>query len=363
MNQIYQVIKNGIMKKRNKTITLNELYSIAKGSNMISSVDLSDPEGIQVFQNAVNELIGDAIIESIGKSQNSFFELPGKFKILNEEDREVQRLKDGIVKLIIPPATKTYYLKNIDDFKQDQKIIGEIIAFLKKDHQDTVVATVNERSYELFTDEKLLIGRGLSGEDGRKVMMRLGLTYENLYCKETLEPFFSFQNRTFQGQKENVIFIIENKDTFWTFKEELLDQKTTLDVNMLIYGEGRKILSSFQFMENYVTNIESQKYFYFGDLDAEGINIFIELGVRYPECNILPFKEAYQAIYEIGNSKQIFKTLKTQNIVEKHIDKFVEFFEEPLRREIKMLLFQRLYVPQEALSLAEIRNGGLKWEK
>ncbi len=105
MNQIYQVIKNGIMKKRNKTITLNELYSIAKGSNMISSVDLSDPEGIQVFQNAVNELIGDAIIESIGKSQNSFFELPGKFKILNEEDREVQRLKDGIVKLIIPPAT------------------------------------------------------------------------------------------------------------------------------------------------------------------------------------------------------------------------------------------------------------------
>lgn len=194
-------------------------------------------------------------------------------------------------------------------------------------------------------------------------MMRLGLTYENLYCKETLEPFFSFQNRTFQGQKENVIFIIENKDTFWTFKKALLDQKTTLDVNMLIYGEGRKILSSFQFMENYVTNIESQKYFYFGDLDAEGINIFIELGVRYPECNILPFKEAYQAIYEIGNSKQIFKTLKTQNIVEKHIDKFVEFFEEPLRREIKMLLFQRLYVPQEALSLAEIRNGGLNWEK
>lgn len=72
MNQIYQVIKNGIMKKRNKTVTLNELYSIAKGPNMISSVDLSDPEGIQVFQNAVNELIGDAIIESIGKSQNSF---------------------------------------------------------------------------------------------------------------------------------------------------------------------------------------------------------------------------------------------------------------------------------------------------
>ena len=100
MNQIYQVIKNGIMKKRNKTITLNELYSIAKGSNMISSVDLSDPEGIQVFQNAVNELIGDAIIESIGKSQNSFFELPGKFKIL-----------------ICPTVSKHFYVLKTESFK------------------------------------------------------------------------------------------------------------------------------------------------------------------------------------------------------------------------------------------------------
>lgn len=362
-NQLYQAIKCGIKTKKKKTITVGEIYSIAEGSKLITPSDFVSQEGNRSFQSAVNQLIEEGLIKKCGKSQNTHFMMPSKYKIANAEESDLKTWKERIVKLIIRPAEKEYYLKNIEDFKNDCEIIEKIMCFLKKDKKDIFEKTVNERSYEIFSDEKLLIGKGLSGEDGRKIMKRLRLTYEHLSCTETLEPFFSFQNHAFQSHKENVIFIIENKDTFWTFKKAFLDQEINAAINLLIYGEGRKILSSFQFIENYVENIEKQQIIYFGDLDAEGINIFIELVDRYPNCHIQPFKKAYQAIYETGKTKQIYKTLKKQNVVESHINRFVECFEDPLRQEIKMLLSQGFYIPQEALSLTEIINGGLKWEK
>ncbi|MCL0063142.1 DUF2220 domain-containing protein [Peptococcaceae bacterium] len=81
------------------------------------------------------------------------------------------------------------------------------------------------------------------------------------------------------------MLIVENKDTFFSLKalfQEGINRWNGKSFSMLIYGEGRKILygegrkilksiSFFEEIEEYKGL--STSFYYFGDLDAEGISI------------------------------------------------------------------------------------------
>jgi len=96
---------------------------------------------------------------------------------------------------------------------------------------------------------------------------------------------------------------------------------------MLIYREGRKIISNFRFIEEYGVNPKQDCIFYFGDLDAEGIKICCELLDEYPQYKIVPFCEGYQAVLEIGLGKEPVKTPKEQKSKQENIARFSTTFE------------------------------------
>ncbi|NLD47480.1 MAG: DUF2399 domain-containing protein, partial [Clostridiaceae bacterium] len=191
---------------------------------------------------------------------------------------------------------------------------------------------------------------------GEAILKRLGLNYSDLGCIDTPEPFFSFYRKDFFSKKEHNVCIIENKDTFWSMKKNVLDSDSSLDIDMLIYGEGKKILSSFQFIEEFGLEPSGDKFYYFGDLDPEGINIFCELRDRYYFYNIMPLCKAYEAILEIGRTRELIKTPKQQRVSENNIRRFIHFFEKPWNLEIERLLEGGFYIPQEALSATRIKE-------
>lgn len=262
---------------------------------------------------------------------------------------------------------------------EDKEIIGKVMRFLEgyhcrrtgivqgktenfenskinKNAENTKNAdnwvTVNERSYELFGDEKFLQGAESGRSRGKIILNRLGLDYRDLGCRETLEPFFSFIEKTFHSTTDRQIFIIENRDTFWSFKRNM----TPIKADMLVYGEGRKILSSFQFMEEYNVILGRDKIYYFGDLDAEGVNIFCELADKYSSYGIIPFREGYLAMLEIGTRRGLLKTPKPQRMSRVNIERFISFFEQPWAAKLKSLLEKGFYIPQEALSATEMKE-------
>ena len=192
----------------------------------------------------------------------------------------------------------------------------------------------------MFQNEKLLKER----ED---IIKKLGLTIQDLKCYETYEPFFYYENKEFCKGK---ILIIENKATFWTIQNAVKTTKYK-NIYLIIYGEGKKILKSFEFINNF--KLENNIIEYFGDIDYEGINIYEQLKSKYSQYNIKAYKIGYQKILDIEKNPNKIRTNQICNL--KNNEEFLKEFDKNYQEKLKYIFENKLYIPQEVFnaSIAE----------
>lgn len=353
-NILIHTIKDVIYNSKGRFILLKDMFSAVENKSPDMPVWLQSADGQAEFRCAVMGLVSENIISPVGKKPGTKDGLFLKYRINKKTESGDNGRVSQIIRDIRLPASLDYYLKNAADFVVDRDVISIIMEFLAR--KDKNLLTVNERAYELFGDEKFFRGDGPNRSRGEIILKRLGLAYSDMCCIETLEPFFSFQAKNFEEGKNRKIFIIENRDTFWSFKRHVMDAQSRIHADMIIYGEGRKIISSFQFAGEYGILPEKDEFFYFGDLDAEGINIFCELKDRYPSYNILPFCEGYHAVLDIGLKNGPRKTPKQQKINRENIRHFAGIFDSGIDLKVQMLLEGGSYIPQEALSASEMKE-------
>ncbi len=352
--KIYTVLKEKVEKWPRSFILLDSLYAGAEKMDSEMPAFLQSPRGQSAFCQAVQRLVNEQGILPVGRKPYTQQGLHQKYRINNTPVNKDDQLLMEIIRSIRPPASVDYYIKNPKEFLQDRTIITAMIDFLV--HEDQKIITVNERAYQLFGDEKFFKGAGKSRSRGESVLKKMGLNYAHLKCVETVEPFFSFQARDFYSREARDVYIVENKDTFWSFKRCIMDIPSIIKADMLIYGEGKKIISSFKFINEYGIDVLGDKIYYFGDLDAEGINIFCELRNAYPDFDIVPFRAGYQAILEIGLNNPVVKTPKRQQIKPANIEQFIKAFDSSRAAQLKRHLEGGFYIPQEALSAADMHE-------
>ncbi len=351
--EIYIVLQKVINDSKNKFVPLRNLLSAVESINPDMPVFLQSPEGQAAFLSSINALVYAKSISSVGNKRNHKG-LYDKYKINKQSEKKDNQLISEIIRNITLPAVLDYYLKSSDDYLKDKDIIDIILNYMKK--KDDCVVTVNERAYELFGDEKFFKGDEKNRSCGEIVLKRLGLNYGQLGCIETVEPFFSFQKKDFYSKQVRNIYIIENKDTFWSFKRNVMDSPAVIKSDMLIYGEGKKILSSLKYIEEYEINPQADIIHYFGDLDAEGINIYCDLKSKFQEYNIIPFYGGYEAVLETGLKRGPAKTPRQQKVSDDNILLFVNEFDINVAVKIRKLINGGFYIPQEALSAAGMKE-------
>ncbi|WP_027631031.1 Wadjet anti-phage system protein JetD domain-containing protein [Ruminiclostridium cellobioparum] len=351
--EIFIVLQKVINDSKNKFVPLRNLFSAVESINPDMPVFLQSPEGQAAFLSSINALVYANSISSVGNKTNHKG-LHDKYKINKQNEKKDNQLISEIIRNITLPAVLDYYLKNSNDYLKDKDIIDIILNYIKK--KEGSVVTVNERAYELFGDEKFFKGDEKDRSRGGVVLKRLGLNYEQLGCIETVEPFFSFQKKDFYLKQVRNIYIIENKDTFWSFKRSVMDSPAVVKPDMLIYGEGKKIISSFKYIDEYEINPGEDTIHYFGDLDAEGINIYCDLKSKFQKYNIIPFYKGYEAVLETGLKKGPAKTPRQQRVSDDNILQFVNGFDINVAVKIRRLINGGLYIPQEALSSAGMKE-------
>lgn len=350
---IYKKLKEEMLRKSEKFILLGDLLSYAEALSADMPVFLQSPHGQKIFCSVINRLVDEEFLKPAGAKPTTMNGLYRKYRKIYTEKKD-HYLAAEIIRSIEPPASVDYYLKNYDVFIDDKPVIEIISSFLRRKDKDFI--TVNERAYELFSDEKFFRGTDKERSRGETVLKRLGLSYEDICCYETPEPFFNFQKKDFSRLRSRTVYIIENKDTFWSFKHQIMGSPSILDPDMLIYGEGKKILSSFIFVDEYGIDPEHDSFIYFGDLDPEGINILCALKDRYPRYKIEPFIEGYKIILETSLGKNPSRTPGKQVINEKNISRFINYFDNNTAEQIKNLLVSGCYIPQEALSASMLKE-------
>jgi hypothetical protein len=123
-----------------------------------------------------------------------------------------------------------------------------------------------------------------------------------------------------------------------------------IDFHCLLYGEGKKIArktdSLTDFDGSYFRGAKT-RYYYFGDLDHEGIGIAHNLISVNPLLRISLMLPLYTAMLDAAEGLELPAAKAGQK--DKADEWFCGFFEEEYRSRIKSILDSGRYIPQEIL--------------
>lgn len=327
IEQIKLKIIKFLKNKKEKTVTLSDIYmelGLAYG-----------PASDKLIYDVLNVLVVEKYIAPLKTSKTNKIGSYQKYRIFQQNEDDEKRIQTEIVNTLVKPVDIQFLLKHPSEYIKNKDFIQSLNSFLK--NPDRCIITVNERSYQIFKNEKML-------KENENFLSKLKLKFEDLFCYDTYEPFFYYQNPDFKGN-EKIILIVENKDTFWTMKKAI--ENLNINVFLLIYGEGKKILNSFSFIENFdITNRYEIQYF--GDIDYEGVNIYVSLKNLYINYNIKIFEEGYKAILDLARNPQNIRTKQNKN--EEYIKIFLEEFDEEYKEILSDIFQKNKYIPQEVFN-------------
>lgn len=308
-----------------------------------------------------------------------------------EKGQDKEELETELKYKLAPEIAIDYYLEHLDRYREDRDKVWQLSCFLKEKKKNLATKiSWNERSFEIWQREKFL-----TKEQGLKILKRCGMTVEDLGVYQTAEPFSYFAAVRDTPQK---VLIVENKDTFYSMRRKLLEEEqnalcleespeimqTTeeeqaeqniqlvletkrsrqagrsvlgLSIGTLIYGAGKGIWRAFEDFDSSAEpymKAEGNRFFYFGDLDYEGILIYEKLAEDCKEKPIIPFCEAYLKMLEKAEYYGIDSLPETKKGQNRNIgERFFSFFSEEAKQRMKDILEQNKYIPQEILNYTD----------
>lgn len=314
--------------------------------------------GYQVFAALISTLVQENRLKPIKarKTNGMNPSLFNWYQIIPLQDSFSLEEQRELLKLYHPRLDLAYYLKRKDVYNRDEPYLVALDRYLCRwgDSHKGRPVTINERSFEIFRDEKFL-----ASSHGQTLLEAVGLDLLDLNCHHTYEPFFYYQvgslERSTQERPLNIL-IVENKDTFFSFKSLFQEQITTwngVSFELLIYGEGRKIVRSLSFLGElfFGTIPPGVICHYFGDLDPEGVAIWDELVQTYqPQGLRIVAASFFYAKLLRHHGKQAPPLRSAQRGHVEAIERFLLQFELSLRDDLRDLLQGGTYLPQEGLS-------------
>jgi hypothetical protein len=302
--------------------------------------------GYKYLVDQVKLLLGKGILEPV-KSQKYNGRIPALYKMYRVVTETPEWVKKEI--LLFKHIDTSYYINNPSKYPQDQKYLWMLERF-RNENTISEEVSVNERSYQIFKDEKFIIS-----PQGRKILQRTKEGPNTLKYYLTYEPLFIFPIQA--KPTLNSVLIIENKDTFRTlFKYLPFNNKLEeLIIDGLCWGEGKKILKSFDFVKEIpFIDLNKTTFYYAGDIDPEGISIAMSLITRYSYAKVKIMVPLYKWL--IDKEWENPPKIKTENqqCTENDMLNFLSLFDSATAHKIKSLLASGHYVPQEALASHEL---------
>ncbi len=334
-------MKQKIFSHQHKFITVDVLLKMA------------GPMLYDEFAKLVYACIEDNVMDPV-KSSGTNGRRPAlynKYRICRSETDYTNAQKD--IKMLHPSFNHSKYAKHPEVYVKHKEEINMLSRFLwEHAGQLQHPMSINERSFQIWGQEKLLKDRSVIA--GIFNYNELDLSLLNFY--ETPEPFFEYIH---SNEDEMNILIIENKDTWFSLRKIIREDKVNhlfRQYHVLLYGEGKKIISRNDRLKEYDRLLPGSRncYYYFGDLDFEGIEIYNTLVDTNKELNISLCTELYAWMLQKSTQYDLPKTKAGQRVTD--IQAFLTHFNERECQSINHILHSGLYIPQEILNYSLLKN-------
>ncbi|OMF28680.1 hypothetical protein BK133_18690 [Paenibacillus sp. FSL H8-0548] len=336
---IRQQIESYLSRHKKQTISLAELEGICSASStsyqelgeVLMSLEASEALQMVKAQGRNGKQPSLAYNYRINKS---------KFKL--DLHRQLQQAR-----LQLHPHIRidAYYSLPAEAWQQDEPRIRQIDEYLRRESLPEESVPAPERSFALVGDEKWI-----TENNGMELLERIGL-WSSMRIISVADPLMLAFNPQQAGLAAQLHLIVENKTTY----QGLLPALADTQFSTLIYGCGKKIIKSIELFELQLPLPEARhNFYYFGDIDHEGINIWASLNER---MKLLYQSEARLALpfYRACLAKENVFGKETQRRDLLAVEAFSSHFTEAEQASINSCLASGGYYPQEILKTAELK--------
>lgn len=227
-----------------------------------------------------------------------------------------------------------------EQFHQDLPYLRKIHSYIKKSNFPSDEVPAPERSYEITGDEKWIT------EGGGQLVLQRAKVWDKLSILPVSDPLMLAVNPDSIRNSTHFHLIVENKTTY----QGLLPALPYTPFTTLIYGSGKKIVKGIENFEYQMPLPDSTHHFYyFGDLDNEGIKIWHSLSKKVEVLPALPF-------YLACLSKPYVHGKQNQRPNDDSLTAFLQFFRNEEGESIRSMLQDGGYYPQESLKTGELKT-------
>lgn len=336
-----------------KKIFYANVKALKKSTVMLSELEeMVKTDSYKELVAVVEELISEGALKPINKKATNGMTPPlcVKYRIIREKEDLSELYKE--IRHLHPDINISKCLEKPQLYKKRRDVLLTLSDFLKNNAESLEdEMSRNERSYHIWGDEKKL-----EKVEGWLLEFLKDVDLLNYY--PTPEPFFDYIAENREGM---TILILENKDTWYTLRRLFRKnpQRRTLfghRIDALLYGEGNKATQK-EMITDYVRSVTEKhaNFLYFGDLDYMGIDMFNRVCEVNPTLNIQLFHELYEEMLRLGKGRVLGKIRKKQS-ENVDINRFLSYFSEADAMDMKRILTNRTYIPQEILNNPTLRG-------
>lgn len=313
----------------------------------------------ECFAKEVGKLVSQNIISPVkyrkSRTNGRFPPLYNKYRIIRIETDYSLILEK--IKLLNPRLNISGYMEKPGQYEKHSEILVNLSDYLWNEAALLKEPmSQKERSLSIWGFEKLMEQKEALVSE---VLRFNGLSRLDLNFFYTPEPFIEYVHE--RAEQMNIL-IIENKDTWFSFRKAMLEcgcnSIFNMDVHALIYGEGRKITGKNGRIDEYDAECyhsNKNTYYYFGDLDYEGIQIFFDLQAYNPGAEIRLLKDAYIMMVKLADGRTLPMSADKRNRTGLYSE-FLEYFPETTAAKMGIILESGKYIPQEILNYQIIRT-------
>lgn len=319
--------------KKNRTIALEELESHVSGDMDYKS-----------FAETILALENKGVLTRVkkhgdnGKNPSLAYTYRINKSVLKQDLQ--QQIKTARLHLHPSIILEDYFHLPEEKWENDYLFIQKVNEYILQHGFPTDPVPAPERSFELVDDEKWITEGG-----GHEILQRIQV-WDKLLILPVSDPLMFAVNSECMQQNIHFHLIVENKTTY----QGLLPALQSSGFTTLIYGSGKKIVKSIEHFDyQLLMPSKRNQFYYFGDLDYEGIFIWYLLSKKINVFPALPFYvECLRRPYAFGK--------ENQSTHDEALTAFLPYFQQEEQEQIQKMLQNGGYYPQEIIKTHELQH-------
>lgn len=232
--------------------------------------------------------------------------------------------------------------------RADEHALLERIAAWLRDNPSADPAPAEERSLDIFDDEK-----AIEGYLKTRLFTSGALTLDLLAC---YLPPLPFASQHIDGAGDTRLIAVENLATYTSLLTAIreLDRDTRPDVHVA-WGVGGAFTQSVLSIP--MLDPQPARAYYFGDLDVAGLSIAVKAAERAQAAGLPKISPAVSLYEFLLTGPQIWRTTDdTYRQAAPDYEAACNWFPRAIQPQVKDLLISRKRIPQERLSLRVLRQ-------